>query len=216
MLVIMRFVCLAAGLILSIGASAQSRERIGQPGQFDQYILALSWSPAYCAESGSRPGNDAQCGPGRHFAFVLHGLWPQYNNGRWPQFCSDAQGLKSPSIMLDIMPAPSLIRHEWERHGTCSGLSAEAYFSLARKAFNSIRIPARFESLSAPIVISPAELKREFIQANGKLKEDGVTVQCSARYLSEVRICLDKNLRPASCHEQRECRAKEVRLPPVR
>ena len=54
------------------------------PGQFDYYVLALSWSPSYCA--GEAGQNDQQqCAPGRRFAFVVHGLWPQYNKG-WPEF----------------------------------------------------------------------------------------------------------------------------------
>lgn len=212
----MRVVCLAICLIFSTCAVAQTRQRVGEAGRFDHYILALSWSPAFCAESGARADNDAQCGEGRHFAFVLHGLWPQYNNGRWPQFCSDAPGLKIPALMLDIMPSLTLIRHEWERHGTCSGLTAEAYFAQTRKAYRSIRIPARFQSPTATIVISPLDLKREFVRSNAELTEDTIAVQCSSHYLSELRICLGKNLRPTPCHEQRECRSKDVRLPPVR
>ncbi len=200
-----------AGLLMML-AGAAPREKSGDPGKFDGYILALSWSPAFCE---SRPG-DPQCAPGRRFAFIVHGLWPQYNNGRWPEFCSTGPGLSNPGKMLDLMPSRSLIRHEWDKHGTCSGLTAEGYFALVRKTYQSIRIPDRFTNPEKWLVISPAEVKKEFIQANPGIREPMLSVQCGGNFLSEVRICLGKDLKPAPCSDRRECRAPQVRMPPVR
>lgn len=200
---------------LCLPCAAQNRDARGENGKFDYYLIALSWSPAYCADQGGER-NDPQCAPGRKFAFVLHGLWPQYANGRWPQFCTDEPGLKDVKTMLDIMPAPALVRHEWKKHGTCSGLNAEGYFALARKAFESVRIPSRFQAPKKHLLLAPAEVTREFQTANPGLPAEAVSVQCSANYLSEVRICVDKNLKPIPCQGQRSCRAQEVRMPPVR
>jgi ribonuclease T2 len=205
---------LAAVLLVGV-ALGQGREKVGEAGQFDSYLLALSWSPAYCAERGGA-GNDAQCGEGRRFAFVLHGLWPQYDNGRWPQFCSTEAGLRDPKVMLDIMPAMGLIRNEWQKHGTCSGLGAEGYFAAARKAFGSVRIPARFQGPKEYQVIAPGEVKKEFLTANPGMPAEAVVVQCRSNTLSEVRVCLDKNLRPIPCKGQRGCRAESVRVAAVR
>ncbi len=195
--------------------SAQRNEPIGEPGKFDYYLLSLSWSPAYCASRESN-ANDPQCAQERHFAFVLHGLWPQYDDGRWPQFCSQKPGPPDPRPMLDIMPSPKLVRHEWEKHGTCSGLDVSGYFGLARKAFNNIRIPARFQNPTQYVTIGPGEVKREFLAANPGFSPDSIAIQCSSNYLSEVRICMNKDLRPTPCRHQRECRASSVRMPPVR
>lgn len=205
--------------LISIAALAgalfafQKNERIGEAGQFDSYMLSMSWSPAYCAD---RRTADPQCEPGRAFAFVLHGLWPQYENGRWPQFCSDEPGLPNPDSMLDIMPSPRLVSHEWAKHGTCSGLGAAGYFKLARRAFESVKVPRRFQAPKEYVTIAPAELKREFLEVNPAIKPEGIGVYCSSGYLSEVRVCLDKSLKPVSCSSQRECRASEVRMPPIR
>ena len=188
---------------------AEDRTPRGRAGQFDFYLLTLSWSPAYCQ---GRSG-DAECR--RPLGFVLHGFWPQYNNGRWPQFCSQAPGLRDPSSILDIMPKPALIRHEWERHGVCSGLSAEDYFALARRAFESIRIPQRLLRPTRPITISPAELERELAAANPGLTAGGISLQCSRQYLSEVRVCLNKNLGPIPCTAERGCARPAVTLLPV-
>ena len=43
--------------------------------------------------------------------------------------------------MLDLMPAPGLIFNEWDKHGTCSGLGARAYFETIRKARAVVKIP---------------------------------------------------------------------------
>ena len=164
-----RTITTLAMLIALAGATldAQQSRKRGDPGQFDSYILALSWSPGFC---DSRPG-DPQCAPGRNYAFIVHGLWPQYGNGRWPEFCSIERGLDDVDKMLDIMPSRNLIRHEWDKHGTCTGLNAEGYFALLRRTYQSVRIPARFTRLKQWILVEPAEVKREFVAANPGLKE---------------------------------------------
>src|SRR5205823_13549256 len=66
-------------------APAQDR-RQNEPGQFDFYVLALSWSPSFCEASGERgTPPQQQCGA-RPYSFVVHGLWPQYERG-FPEFC---------------------------------------------------------------------------------------------------------------------------------
>lgn len=215
----MRVAIVAALLLPFVVPAAEPRRPAGEAGKFDYYMLALSWSPAYCA---GRPDNarDPQCAPGRRFSFVLHGLWPQYarpvRGAGWPQFCSDLPGLNDPRQMLDIMPSPSLVRHEWEKHGTCSGLDAQGYFNLARRAFQSVKVPARFAAPAEYVTVSPAEVQRAFIDANSGLGASSVVVTCSSNYLSEVRVCMDRNLKPVPCVGQRECRVSSVRMPPVR
>ena len=99
---------------------------------FDFYLLNLSWSPEFCH---SHP-TAAECAA--HSTFVLHGLWPENNDGSYPQNCSSAPGPADPSQYSDIYPDPSLLQHEWRTHGTCSGLSPDDFFTSARKAFHSV------------------------------------------------------------------------------
>ena len=125
-----------------------------QPGEFDFYVLSLSWSPSFCEEASER-GNggrsQVQCG-GRPFSFVVHGLWPQYEHG-FPEYCqrpSPRLDRNIMSSMLDLMPAPGLIFNEWDKHGTCSGLGARAYFETIRKARSAVKIPPEYlESVRA-------------------------------------------------------------------
>src|SRR5262245_2705125 len=73
---------------------------------FYYYVLSLSWSPEHCKEKPGGP-DDSQCGTARHFGFVVHGLWPQYENGGYPQTCANSNKLTPDVIsgMLDIMPS---------------------------------------------------------------------------------------------------------------
>ncbi len=145
-------------------ASAQD-SRQNQPGEFDFYVLSLSWSPSFCEEAAERSSGgrsaQAQCG-GRPFSFVVHGLWPQYEHG-FPEYCqrpSPRLDRNIMSSMLDLMPAPGLIFNEWDKHGTCSGLGARAYFETIRKARAAVKIPPEYLELSAPKRSPPPTSKR--------------------------------------------------------
>lgn len=211
---------LAAFLIMT-GATAGTADAGGQPGQFDYYALTLSWSPAYCESAGR---NDrVQCGGERPFAFVVHGLWPQYKRG-WPQDCRTAERPWVPQQlidkMLDIMPSPRLVIHEYKKHGTCSGLSPDGYFSLARKLYGKIKIPARFQAPKDTQMVGVKELEDEFLKANPDLKPDMISVACRDRKLSELRICFGKDEKLTPCgdnEDQRKlCSTDKVVMPPVR
>jgi ribonuclease T2 len=207
--------------IFAIVALAQDR-RQGQPGQFDFYVLALSWSPSYCEAALARAPDrapDQQCG-GRPFAFVVHGLWPQYERG-FPSYCQ----VPSPRLdhavvggMLDLMPSPRLIFHEWDQHGTCSGLSAHGYFDTVRKARAVVKIPLDFLELDKPITVSPGEVAEAFVKANPGLSRAAMAISCDGKRLTEVRVCLGRDLSFHDCAEiaRRTCRVGKIAMPAVR
>jgi ribonuclease T2 len=182
----------------------------GTPGAFDYYVLALSWSPEFCYSHPDKP----ECRSGHH-GFVAHGLWPQYVDG-YPEHCSTAPGLLNPSEMADIMPDAWLVDHEWTTHGTCSGLDAEAYFQLLRRAFTSIKVPDRFRAPRENFSLPPQEVKREFVQANPRFTTEELTVSCGNNYLTAVSFCMSKDLKPTACTNLRDCRANVIRVPAVR
>jgi ribonuclease T2 len=189
-------------------ANAESANVPAPTGHFDYYLFTLSWSPEYCH---GHP-NAQQCG-GDHPGFVVHGLWPQFNNGQWPSACSSESGLSNPSSMLDIMPDPRLIQHEWTTHGTCSGLTADEYFGVIRKAWNSIKIPSSLTSPNRTTTRSADEIKQMFTEANPGMSSDDIAVSCHNRYLSAVEFCLAKNLQPIACQAVRDCNANSIRIP---
>ena len=200
--------------------------RQNEPGRFDFYVLALSWSPSFCEAAQERAQErapsrapDQQCG-GRPFSFVVHGLWPQYETG-FPSFCQVPAPRLDRAIvgsMLDLMPSPRLIFHEWDRHGTCSGLSAHAYFETVRKARAVVKIPADYLALDRPIAVTPDDVAEAFVKANPGLSRASVAVACDSKRLNEVRICLGKNFSFHDCAEvtRRAWRRDSIAMPAVR
>jgi len=209
----------AAAALVSQPASAQDH-RQDEPGRFDFYLMSLSWSPSYCAAAheGGRSGG-MQCGA-RPYSFVVHGLWPQYEKG-FPEYCEQPplrlyRGIVS--SMLDLMPAPPLIYNEWDKHGTCSGLKAQAYFDTIRKARAAIKIPDDYVDLQAPLTVAPEAVRDAFVKANPDLTPGAIAVECDNRRLTEVRICFTKDLKFRDCPDvtKRACRRDRLIMPPVR
>ena len=98
------------------------------------------------------------------------------------------------------MPSPDLVRHEWEKHGTCSGDSPEVYFQRVRDAFAHVTIPRRFQDPGDGFRLSPADIEREFAEANPGLGAARLAVLCDGRFLQEVRVCLARSdLAPRDC-----------------
>jgi ribonuclease T2 len=166
------------------------------PGQFDYYVLSLSWSPQYCATS--RHDDGEQCA--RPYAFVVHGLWPQNQRG-YPQDCPGNGRVSEDTItqMLPLMPSRGLVIHEWRTHGACSGLDADAYFGLISRAYRGVRIPADYREPDHYLSVAPEKLKSDFVAANAALRNEDLAVECSGHYLREVRVCLSKDLAPRAC-----------------
>lgn len=197
-----------------------------EAGRFDYYSLVLSWSPTFCASQGARP-NDPQCNPrgGRRYSFVMHGLWPQHERG-WPESCPTRERTFVPDAtinrMLEIMPSRNLVIHEYRKHGTCSGLSPEAYFDLSRRLFDKVRTPPRIERANQALVLTPDEIVRDFTAVNPALKAESIAVTCNGpgNRLREVRICFSREgeFRPCGRNEdaRRLCNAQKVYIPPVR
>jgi ribonuclease T2 len=212
---------LAALLLLSCPTSLarhhhHSEPANGTPVQFDYYVLTLSWSPSYCL---SHQQDRAQCG-GKGYGFVLHGLWPQYDTGAWPEFCTPAVTLPPEAVQIGntLYPSPKLMEHEWQRHGTCSGLDAAAYFRTADKALAAVRVPSEFEAPHSSQSLTGAQIASEFRKANPLIPADGLIVACGHGELSEVRVCLTRDLAPRSCGTgvRNSCPATPVDVPATR
>ncbi len=195
-------------------------------GKFDYYALVMSWSPTHCA-TVRKKGYDSQCNPrnGKRYAFVLHGLWPQYNKG-YPNNCRIGKRPFVPNdvidFMQDIMPSRGLTIHEYKKHGTCSGLSPKGYYALSRRLYRSITVPERYIEPEKNQFVSPSNLAKEFVEANPQLRPDMLAISCGGpgNRLREVRICFSKKGQPVPCgrneNQKRLCSAKNMFVPPVR
>jgi ribonuclease T2 len=192
-------------------------------GDFDYYVLVLSWSPTHCSsDRGRGRDDDLQCRSGRPYGFVLHGLWPQYERG-YPQNCdSDAPRTVAEDVIddaLKLSPSAELVQHEWQKHGTCSGLTQEDYFAAAALAVEAVKVPRSYQAPQRPLVTTPNAVKRAFLDANTAFPKDGLSATCSRHDLAEIWVCLDKGLRPRACSNdvrKRHCGSREVRMLAVR
>jgi ribonuclease T2 len=212
---------LALWLAIAAAMAGSAACEQNTPGDFDYYVLVLSWSPTYCALEGNKR-RDRQCGHDKSHAFVLHGLWPQYNKG-WPENCWSGKRPFVPQdvidAMRDIMPGKGLIIHQYLDHGTCSGLAPAAYFKTARQLYERVSVPPRFVGTDSELIVSPEEIEREFLAANLWLKPDMISITCRGPRLLDIRVCFSRDLAPRACgvneDQKHLCRARKVAVPPV-
>ena len=211
----MRILMLAAALALASPALADGEKA----GDFDYYVLALSWSANWCALEGDDRG-DPQCDTGRGITWVVHGLWPQYESG-WPSYCRTVQ--RDPTrgetaAMADVFGGAGAAFYQWKKHGRCAGLPAAEYFATARKAFDAITLPPVFDRLRKDVRLPASVVEDAFQEANPGLMHDQITITCSDGMIQEARICLTKDLEPRRCGDDtlRDCRMKDAVMEAVR
>jgi ribonuclease T2 len=213
---------LAFSFVIVVAVVAFAEDAAPQPRPFDFYVLALSWSPSYCASARERAPDrkpSLQCS-GRPYAFVVHGLWPQFSQG-FPSYCRQpAPRLNGALVggMLDLMPSRPLIYYEWRRHGTCSGLNAQAYFDTMRKARAAVTIPSAYRAPAARLEVTPAQVAADFVKANPGLPPGAFAVVCNKTRLTEVRLCMGKDLafRDCAAIARRSCKRSRIVMPAVR
>jgi ribonuclease T2 len=107
------------------------------------FVLAYTWTAGFCYGE-TYPG----ClDPQKYwkYNFTIHGLWPQYIDNGYPSYCTNEQFDPTipENIGMDIMTQywenvkseitdddyDSFWEHEWDKHGTCSGLTQYQYFN---------------------------------------------------------------------------------------
>lgn len=163
------------------------------------YMLALTWSPQYCAGRENARSARTQCRDNR-FGFVLHGLWPNGAGPRHPRYCAPAQALNVATVRrhLCMTPSPDLLQHEWAAHGVCGWRTPDAYFGQAAVLWNGVRKPSLGFANNRPI--TAGDIRRAFVAANPQLRPNGIYVKVAkGNWLEDVRICYDLRFRPAAC-----------------
>lgn len=205
---------LACASLIAAPGSALGQARGGTPGAFDFYVLALSWSPGFCATNDNAEDRD-QCRTGAGLGFVVHGLWPQNERG-FPTDCGPAGRTPSRQALeqaAGLFPDDGLARYQWRKHGTCSGLSPTDYFAATRAARQAVAVPASFAQPQGRQTWTPIDLERAFVAANPGLRADMMSVLCRRDTFVEVRICFDKDLKGfRTCPEVdgRGCRVRDM------
>lgn len=188
-------------------------------GEFDYYVMALSWSPSWCALEGDAR-QSPQCDASEDHGWILHGLWPQYEDG-WPANCRTrfrAPSRSQTGDMADIMGTSGLAWHQWNKHGVCSGLDSQDYYALSRLAYGKITRPEVFRRLDRSVTLPAAVVEQAFLEANPDLQADQITITCKQDYIQEARICLTRDLEYRDCGRDviRDCTMTDAQFDPIR
>ena len=202
---------------LAVAAMAIAAPGPGRAGDFNHYVLALSWTPGWCEREGAARSAPA-CAPGAGVGWGVHGLWPQNDDGSWPEYCSTSQ--RNPSraetaAQADLFGSGGSAWHQWNKHGRCSGLSAADYFALTRQAAALPDLPP----LTGQPRIRPQTLQAKILTRNPAFAPKDMVITCSAGMIAEIRLCLTRDLTPRPCDAQlaaRACRSRSVQIPPPR
>lgn len=208
---------LLPALLALIATSAPVVQAKGErAGEFDYFVVSLSWSPNWCALEGEAR-NSPQCD--EDHGWILHGLWPQFHRG-YPSFCRTAERPPSRGMtadMADIMGTSGLAWHQWNKHGTCTGLSAKAYYALSREAYAKITRPQVFRKLDRAVKLPASVVEDAFLKANPEMERDGITITCRNGHIQEARICMSRDLAPVPCGQDvvRDCRMKDAVFEPL-
>ena len=216
----MRWIWAGVLAIFASGVLSDQGQADGEKaGVFDYYVLALSWSPTWCALEGEARGA-AQCDADADFGWILHGLWPQYHQG-WPAHCPSAARPPSRAMtseMADIMGSSGLAWHQWKKHGTCSGLSAPDYYALSREAYGRVTRPDVFRKLGKPVKLPAHVIEEAFLKANPGWEPDMLTITCREGRIQEARLCLSKDLDPVPCGRDviRDCAMSDALFDPIK
>ncbi len=176
-----------------------------------QNLLALSWQNAFCQthqyKKECRSMNSKSFGA---FEFVLHGLWPQPRNNQYckvskKQIGADKNKQWYRLDKLDLnstireelskyMPGYSsnLHRHEWVKHGSCYGTSANDYFNDAIslvKQVNNSKVQHYFKQHIGKVV-TLKEVRKLFDKEFGDGAGKHVTMNCRGGLVTELWLHL--------------------------
>ena len=206
-------------LLILLASAGLARAEGERPGDFDYYVMALSWSPTWCAITGDERGSP-QCRQDADFGWILHGLWPQYERG-WPSYCRSS--VRNPSrsqtaAEADLFGTGGNAWHQWNKHGRCTGLTAEGYYEIAREAYESITRPPVFRQIDNAIRLPASVVEAAFLEVNSTLSADQITITCKDGRIQEARICLTRDLELRSCGSdvRRDCSMDNALMAPIR
>jgi len=203
---------LALTILLAALCDCAPAQNKGEPGKFDFYLMNLAWSPEFCRIDGVSPQCQAELAG--HRGFTMHGLWAQNNDGSYPVFCSEDPGPATPAHNLDITPDLALLAHEWAKHGTCSAVGPQRFFTLERQALHALKIPRVFQRVDQETSMTPAAILTVFQTANPAFPPGSILLSCADNHLTAVEACFSKDLKPTVCQGLKSCTAASVKIGP--
>ena len=175
------------GVVLTVGLAGEYRAT-----KSSQYFIELLWWPEYCHEHPDL----RYCAGASFRGFVPRRFAKASDWGQVPTCANVTNSFRPDDNLLKLLPDEELLRSEWETHGSCSGLSQNAYFDHLAQAFKSVVIPRQFVRPDKDFPMSPERVKQAFAQANPDLSPpSGVFVFCRSGFLSAVQVQRLRNAR---------------------
>lgn len=190
-----------------------------------EYVLALSWQPAFCETRPGKTECKAQTAAGFDAThFTLHGLWPQPNGNFYCQVAAADKANDNPAHWQDLPPveldpntrseldrvmpgtASDLERHEWIKHGTCYGKSQQVYFSDALNLMRAVNASPVRDLFAKNIgkQLTSDQIRSAFDSAFGAGAGERVRVSClvdstsGRRLIGELTLGLTGPIGPSS------------------
>lgn len=146
--------------------------------------------------------------------FLIHGLWLDYTDGKFPQFCTteafDYNAIRSLSNDLtgywpSLYNSPTFLwSHEWSKHGTCAVQTGvfDSEFDFFQGVLNLRKKMDLLGSLTAAGIV-PDDHKqvqraaiKKAVEVGLDLPPNAVQLECywdkqeEVQYLSEIRLCI--------------------------
>jgi ribonuclease T2 len=213
------------GFVLAAVATTGVRAQSASPPPvatepFDFYVMTLSWSPGFC-DTGGDAKSPEQCAVGSGEGFVVHGLWPDNSRSEDPAYCDQSAPISDAALALTrgVYPSEGLAAYEYRKHGTCTGLSAEDYFTSVRYLRDQLVIPDMLKAPHERLKSSPQDIQQAFIAANANLRADNMAITCRDGELEEVRFCVSRDLKAfALCPKVsgHTCHSSSIAVAPLR
>jgi ribonuclease T2 len=182
-----------------------------QKSKEQQLLLALSWQNSFCETHRKvKECRGVKDGAYTNTRFGLHGLWPQPRTNLYcsvsysdKKFDKSHQWYKLPKLnlsdttrkeLLSVMPgsASNLQKHEWIKHGTCYGKSADEYYSIAislTKQFNSSKV-GRFFGQNIGKSVKLEQVRFKMGESFGKGSGKKLELRCRGGLITEVWLHL--------------------------
>lgn len=168
------------------------------------FTLIIRMTPAACALDPALQ-KLRQCQDG--FTLTISSLQAERSSGRRLENCSRDQTNLSPlqeRVVERVMPDKQLRDEDWQRNGSCTGMSPTVYFRTIATYAQRLKIPSELAS-PRDTVLTKSHIINKLQQLNPGLTEKSLLLRCTVEsgrdlpVLTELRSCYNTQGQYDSC-----------------
>lgn len=144
--------------------------------------------------------------------FDIHGLWPQYKNGSWPEFCnktakfniSEINDIKTnlTKYWTNFKNPKQFWAHEYLKHMVCASDTYKNPYELFTYGLELRNKYNIYEYLKNNDIVPDNNIKYNVTKLTSVIKKSlGVNtiITCNDGILTEVRLCMTNNFKLFDC-----------------